>query len=370
VAVKYREKVRRILTHIYGRSIAMVLVHIARKYLAEPTILTSKDVDMFTENILRYSERDTVDVLAGILLYIFGKGNAGDYPNDRFHVIPQVFSAKTNVRGCNLVPEEVLVGLLSNKNHPQHAELWSTKEKQAATLKMIREGSQVETANQAVRKTKQEKVKGIERKADVQEKIVAQADDPIALLKTYYEGGKDWSEVSGRVEEIARKSKASLPYRKIGIVIDDSKSMSGHYQESKWTPRAHASMTAITLSLTKDTATIRTEDSNLARAFLHIVDDSDPRDAVFILSDGYENCYDGLLDEVIEAWRGLTGSPIPIFHVSPVGAAEMNARARTLGRNLVSLTATYKTLGMAIQANLLQADTHGWLKNAVEALLI
>jgi hypothetical protein len=111
----------------------------------------------------------------------------------------------------------------------------------------------------------------------------------------------------------------------------------------------------------------RTELANALVFGLGLYDQGERPDAVFVLSDGYENDYDGLFSEVVSAWHKLDGYT-PVIHVSPVGSAEANAKARPLGDGITSMVATHKTLPMLIQARLLELDTRAWLMNAVEAL--
>ena len=103
--------------------------------------------------------------------------------------------------------------------------------------------------------------------------------------------------------------------------------------------------------------------------FLGLVDMQEDMDAIFILSDGYENDYEGLLGEVIKAWRDM-GNDTPVFHISPIGGAEVAAKARRLAEGVASFAATYRSLPVLMQANLLEADPRGWLKNQVERLAL
>lgn len=356
-AVKYREKLRTILTHLWGVRRTSILVSIIDKN-ARLDIMTSKERELEKKYLLDYTDSDHIPVEM-IVLFIFGKNVVGW---DGFKIINQFYRAKEDVFGNPNIPEEVLVGLLSNPEHPQHQSHWSTKEAQAATLQAIRNTTRAETANVAVRKTKQEQRKGIVR----EESRVAEATDPIALLKTVIETGATSDEITERLHDLAKKAAyKDFPYEKIGVVLDSSPSMSGHASESKHTPTAISQFTSFVLRESAE-ATLRFADGNLAHAFLSAVGDG--RQAVFILSDGYENQYEGLLNEVVTAYKKLSGIDLPVYHVAPLGAAETNARPRSFGDNIISLNATYKTLPIAMQAQLLQADVRAWLANQVQLL--
>ena len=365
IAVKYREKLRKILTHVYGSRTSSDLVRIVTRALEGTT--DDRGINREENLLVEHLPQDRAQEYAEkILLYIFGAGEKDMYAQNEFRYISQVYRAHDDVTHCNFVPEEVLTGILSNPEHPQHDELWSTPEKQAATLELIRKEGTVETANQAVRKTKQEKKKGIVRESRVQE-----ATDPIALLKTYYENDGSDTTVLNRVAELAEKNKyKDFPYQSIGIVTDRSISMRGHHMQSKNTPRAVAQFTQFVLEescqhvVLSPTAT--GAEADLAEGFIGCLDGGD-LDAVFILSDGYENSYEGLLNEVISVYNQHE-SPLPVYHISPVGGSEMNAKARNLGSNVASLAATWQSLPVAIQAGLLEADTRQWLANQVQRL--
>jgi hypothetical protein len=248
--------------------------------------------------------------------------------------------------------------------------LWGDSKKQSKTLEAIRNMTKAETANQAVRKTKQERKKGIKR----EESKIDRVSDPIALYKTSYESGYT-QEIADQINKLAKKAAyPNFPYKEIAIVKDTSMSMRGDWHESKNTPRAITDFTELVL-LQSVEGSINAHTSggstSLAGAFLDAVGpfDGDTPDAVFILSDGYENDYEGLLSEVIEKYRAMVGKQVPVFHVSPFGAAEMSAKARSLGAGIVSLNATYKTLPIQIQAQLLEADTRMWLQQQVNLLV-
>ena len=364
ISVKYRAKLRTILTHIYGSRTSSDLVRIVKSALAGTT--NDRGINREHELLVEYLPQDREQEYAEkILLYIFGAGEKALYPQGKFRYLSQVYRAHEDVMHSNFVPEEVLVGILSNPEHPQHDDLWATPEKQAETLELLRKEGTVETANQAVRKTKQEKKKGIKR-----ESRVAEATDPIALLKTYYENPDDTT-VLNRLAELAEKNKyKDFPYQNIGIVTDRSISMRGHHMQSKNTPRAVAQFTQFVLEVSCQNVMLSpTEtgaEADLAEAFIGCLN-GDNLDAVFILSDGYENSYEGLLNEVISVYNQME-SPLPVYHVSPIGGSEVNAKARNLGSNVASIAATWKSLPVAIQAGLLEADTRQWLANQVQRL--
>ena len=94
-----------------------------------------------------------------------------------------------------------------------------------------------------------------------------------------------------------------------------------------------------------------------------------PYDAIFIITDGYENAYDGLTNEVISIWQAESQRNIPMFQISPITSAEMSANVRKLGNNVVTMAISNPVaLQPQINARLLEIDTKRWLENQVLAL--
>ena len=96
---------------------------------------------------------------------------------------------------------------------------------------------------------------------------------------------------------------------------------------------------------------------------------SKPYDAIFILTDGYENAYDGLTNEVISIWKTETGNVTPIFQISPITGAETGGNVRALGAGVVTMAINNPiAIQTQINARLLEIDTKRWLENQVHAL--
>ena len=94
-----------------------------------------------------------------------------------------------------------------------------------------------------------------------------------------------------------------------------------------------------------------------------------PYDAIFILTDGYENSYDGLTNEVIQIWKAETGNVTPIFQISPITGAEVGGNVRALGTGVVRMAINNPVaIQTQINARLLEIDTKKWLENQVLAL--
>jgi len=368
VSIKYRNKLKVILRHIYGEKTCSALLKIAKNTISTGYVVEDvKTVSIFNEYLHKYiKEKDPV-YLSKILLFIFGKGVDSYYDNEEFPVLSEYFVARTDITAVKHVPEEVLIGIIGNKRHPQHSVMWSTKEKREDTLKVIREQTIVTSANQLQRQTKKNKELGVEKVVDK-----TKVTDFLALYKTGYENGFDDATLAA-IETLAEKRKLSnFPYNKIGIVKDESDSMKGHRTESKNTPKAVASFTELVLTKSSSNAeTVKAKGMNtdLASAFIDLVEKSNEYDAIFVLSDGYENSYDGLLNEVIDGYRKLTESQIPIYHLSPVTGAEVKSKVRSIGDQVSTIAISKpETLMNQINAKLLEQDTKKWLEREFTAI--
>lgn len=365
-ALKYRNKIAEILQHVYGVKKKSVLLSIAKKYVQSGVYESDKEMNIASENLLKYTNFDDVKIFK-LLLFIFKEDKGITYLKRDFPVLFEFKKAKTDITSVTKVPEEVLIGLISNKNHPQYEELWSTELKRKTTKAMLRKNTEVTSVNQQVRQTKSTAKLGVEKDVDVKK-----ASDYLALYKTGYENG--WTdELREAIDELAEKKKISnFFYENIGIILDDSNSMTGHKQQSKNTPKAVAHFTSKVLKKSAENVTIeKTDDeaTDLASAFVELLKKGDNYDAIFVLTDGYENSYEGLFNEVLTAYLSETNKNVPVFQISPITGAEMGGNIRDLGENVVKMSINDPVaIQLQINARLLEIDTARWLENQVQAI--
>jgi len=371
-SVKYRNKIAKILKHVYGVKKTSILLSIAQKQVITNGLYDSdKELSIANDMILKYFVGNSNSLRAfKLLLFLFKKDNNIDYDVQEFPILSEYQKAKTDIRNISIIPEEVLLGLVSNVSHPQYHTMWSTDIQKEATKAMIRENVKVTSVNQQVRQTKSSAKLGVQKNVDVQK-----ATDFLALYKTGYET-RFTNELKTAIDKLAEKKKIDgFHYQNLGIIIDDSNSMRGHKAESKNTPRAIVDFTARVLDKSaKKSNIVKTvgEITDLASTFIQLLKEESstkPYDAIFILTDGYENAYDGLTNEVISIWEAETGRNIPIFQISPITGAEMGSNVRKLGESVVSMSINNPiAIQPQISARLLEIDTKRWLENQVSAL--
>jgi len=369
-SMKYRNKIAQILKHVYGVKKTSILLSIANKQLLTNGLFDNdKELGIVNDSILKYFNGDSIRAFK-LLLFLFKKSGV-EYNADEFPLLSEYMKAQIDITNIQNVPEEVLLGLVSSVRHPQYHTLWSTELQRNATKAMIRKNVKVTSINQQVRQTKSTAKLGVQKTVDVQK-----VTDFLALYKTGYETSFT-SEIKGAIASLATKKRIDdFYYQNIGIIVDDSISMTGHKTESKNTPRAIADFTAkVLMASAKDSAIlVKTKDevTDLASSFIELMKNESsakPFDAIFILTDGYENAYDGLTNEVISIYRQESGRDIPMFQISPITSAEMGSNVRKLGSSVVTMAINNPTaLQPQITARLLEVDTKMWLENQVRAL--
>jgi len=370
--VKYRNKIKEILSHVYGVKKTSILLSIGEKYVRNGGVFANEKELKITHTLLdKYSPNFGGDKLFKILLFIFGKGDKSFYTKDEFPIISEYYLATQDITSVTKVPEEILVGLISSKNHPQYASMWSTKLLRQSTLGLIRKNNTVTSVNQQVRQTKKNEKLGV-----VKEVNLEAATDFMALYKTGYENGFT-PELNSAINKLAESKKiTAFPYNNIGVIVDTSNSMYGNKVESKNTPRAIADFTVKVLGKSaKSYVAVNTdgEVTDIASAFVSLLKletEQNKYDAVFVITDGYENQYEGLAGEVIETYISETQRVLPIFQVSPIVGAEMNANVRPIANSNVALLAVSNpaSIGTQMSAKLLEVDTRQWLLNQVKLI--
>lgn len=370
ISLKYRNKIREILKHVYGVRITSILTNIAKKYVNSNVYSNEKESNIANKYLLKYFNGSDVKAYK-ILLFLFKEDHNISYKEEDFPILSEYYKAKNDVISVSKVPEEVLIGLLSDETHPQYNDLWSTEEKRKTTIATLREKTKVTSINQQVRQTKSNEKLGVKKDVDV-----SKATDFLALYKTGYENG--WNDdLRNAIDNLAENKKIdSFLYDNIGIIIDDSNSMFGHKKESKNTPKAIVDFTSKVLSKSANNGyvTVKTEGevTDLASAFVKLLkkeNDYIKFDAIFILTDGYENSYDGLLNEVLNVYFKETNRNLPIFQISPITGAEMGGDVRKLGSNVVTMTVNDPvSIQPQINSRLLEIDTLHWLENQILAI--
>jgi hypothetical protein len=156
--------------------------------------------------------------------------------------------------------------------------------------------------------------------------------DPVRLYLYAFERGIEPG-IEKALDRKAAEAATKFPvsFRRLGILVDASASMAGHGTQAL-RPMATALALRDVLAAGCQEASVRycggekegrlvrpSGDTSLAEPLVGLLSQSP--DAVFILSDGYENAPAGRVAEVVDRIRSF-GNETPIYQFSPVFAAE------------------------------------------------
>lgn len=165
----------------------------------------------------------------------------------------------------------------------------------------------------------------------------------------------------------ARDAARTLPckYGKVAIIVDASESMMGGEGQA-FRPMAVALSTRDMLVAASDEASVRTiggekngllvkpqGDTSIAGQLVQALKE-DP-EAVFVITDGYENVSAGRFDEAVRVVRKI-GNKTPIYQISPVMAAE-SLGVRTLSNAVPALPlSSPQAMGLMMLKSMFEID--------------
>lgn len=358
-AVKYRTKMAEALTHAWGARTTSIL----RAVLAKPSVtwttkeqaIVGKAVDKFAAHV------DKARACVAFVLRVSG-------PTPTLPLLAAYEAAKTDLAAGRRLPLEVLEGIRSTF----HKDV-----KTAGVLSLAKDSLTTAQRMQVQRRAEEA---GVEVRFDPTEY------DAVRLYLYAFERGMT-PEIGAALLEKARKAALALRlgYARIGILLDASASMAGS-KEQPLRPMAtalavrdvlmHASRSVVLVSggvmSGADELLVRPAGAtSLAEGLVELLRAN--VEAVFVLSDGYENRPAGRFAEVLAAVRGM-GVQTPIFHLNPVFAQETRG-VRPLTHEgseheVATLpVATPEALGLAFIRGLLIAEPRRGLE-ALAALAV
>ncbi len=355
-AVKYRTKVLSALTHAWGSRLTSIIREILKK---EPETRNAKENSILRKHVMRYaltgiqrttfSETkskigDQLEIALQSVGFVLGIHNRVDLP-----LFKAFLEAKVDLSKGKRLPPEVLEGIRS------------TYHKNVSKDEVIRLTAKTMTSGQ--RLTVQKRAK----KAGVQVDVDLKAQEAIKLYIHAFENGMT-DEIREALEHRAKKAAAKFPvtFRRVGILVDASQSMFGD-KTQKLRPMAVTLALRDMLEKTAEKSdvvysggtyvndlTLPSGDTELAEGFLALL--SDEPEAIFVLSDGYENTPAGRFGEVLDQVRSL-GIDTPVYHLNPVFAAEaQGVRELAPGRALTLPVQKPDGLGTTIVRGLIETN--------------
>lgn len=309
-AVKYRSKMVRILSHTWGQKRASIIGSIAQK---DRRVWTGKEKSIMQEHVYRFCSVNRRKHVVECLAFLAGKREGLT-----IRLLKAFVDARVDLKAGEKLPTEVLEGIRSTYHPGIKAE------------DIIRVKAESGTMTTHERRVVQKRAKS----AGVEVKMDPLRYDSVELYIHAFENGAD-EEILNALDAKAKAAAASLPlsYRKIGVIVDSSASMAGS-KTQYLRPLAATLALRDMLKESADTSEIvycggvlgyddrivrPRGDTSLAEGLLHTLG-CEP-EAVYVLSDGYENAPAGRFQDVLVAARGI-GIQTPVYHMNPVFAAE------------------------------------------------
>lgn len=342
-AVRYRQKLRRVLEHAFGKKLTGILFGITRKkgFPQKP-----KEAKILRKEVLRFVENEERhDFVLECLRFILG--------SELHHKTPLLAAfreAKKNLDKGASLPFEVLEGIRSvyHKTKPSGSVL-------KKTAKTLTKGQQIRMQAKAERD-------------DVKVEFDPKKYGAEQLYVYAFERGFS-DEVHLALDLKAADTAAKLPFQmnRIGIVMDNSGSMAGHRTQAMRPAAISHAVQDILLELAREAeirllqparesqtdAPVLIGDTSFARPILELWEAG--VDAIFVLTDGYENAPGGRTAELLR-WANRMKFPIPVFQVTPVSAAEADGiRKLSLG-TLVLPVSQPESLGTGLLKILFQTS--------------
>lgn len=354
-AVKYRTKVAEALVHAWGRKMTSVVRAILEKH---PVERDAKDRSILGDLVDRFAPSEHVDRVRACVAFVL-----------RAHVPPSLpllvayEAAKTDLAAGAKLPTEVLEGIRSvfHRDAPKETVL-------ALTAATMTTGQKLAVQRRAAA-------------ADVDVRFDPHAHHAVRLYLYAFERGMTDAIVSALRRKAAKAGGAlHLGFESIGVLVDGSGSMAGG-KDQPLRPIATALAVRDVLVHAARATVVTTNgahanaigslvrpsgDTGLAEGLLSLVEAG--VEAVFVLSDGYENRPAGRFGEVVAALRAM-GIGTPIFHLNPVFAAEAKGvRSLVAGDAIATLPVSGPdALGVALVRGLLVADPQRGIARLVEA---
>jgi hypothetical protein len=353
-SVKYRSKIASALKHAWGVRKTGILRSILGK---DEAAWTDKERAIVAREIDRFAGRDRVRVHRAVA-FVLG------HPGRDLPLLVAYEAAKADISAGKALPPEVLEGIRSvfHKGTPKTRVLELTADKLTKAQRLS-----VQRRAQAA-------------KVDV--KMDPADYDSVRLYVYAFEMGMTVDIAKALVQK-AERAACDFPVRHgtIGILLDASASMEGSAEQGK-RPIATALALRDMLSFTASARVVTvggdrrasesmlvrpSGDTSLAEGLLELCEGKP--DAIFVISDGYENRPAGRFAEVVSALRAI-GVATPIYHLNPVFAAE-SVGVRELAPGLVpTLPASRpEALGISMLRGLLTADPERGLAALVRLAL-
>lgn len=357
--VKYREKVRVALRHALGSGVANGVAKLvaALRPAASGSAHMAKYIDKF---IPADANKGAV---YECVAYALGATREGGWT---VPILAATAAAKTDLAAAGaLLPVEVLEGFRS------------------VFHKAVPHARVLELAKAAGTMTETQKMQGVRAaaKAGVELTFDPSSADLVRLYVYALETGVT-PEVEDAIVQKAYRLGRAFPvrYAKVAVVLDASESMRGT-GEQKWRPLAVAlAMRDVLAASATSGAFVKTVggkavdghpgfvtpsgETSLAAALVAALQEG--ADAVYLLTDGYENAPAGRVNEVLLAARSI-GVTTPVYQVTPVAGAEAAGIRRLSDEAAPMPVGRPEAIGLGMIRAALSADVESGIQGLMAA---
>jgi hypothetical protein len=357
-SVKYRSKLRDALVHAWGRKTASFL----RRVLSTPIAQISvEEQQALARHIGKYAGRNA-RIARECVGFVLGASLEPTLP-----LLVAFEAAKRDLAAGAKLPLEVLEGIRSSY-HPQ-----------------VDRGTLLSVGKGSLTKTQRRQVQRAANEARVEVAMDPRDYAAVDLYVYAYAMGMN-DDIAAALVAHGQRAAAEFParYQRVGVLVDASASMAGHATQALRPMAVALALRDMLQAVGEAHRTIycggefRAEDharlssprahgfaglcrpageTSLAEGLLELldVDEAQRPEAVFVISDGYENAPAGRFAEVVAALQPM-GIEIPIYHLCPVFAAEARG-IRNLGEGIAAMpVARPEALGVSFLRSLVFAE--------------
>lgn len=368
--IKYRSKLQRILSHAWGKSLASAIGVVAAKKRRN-----DKEKSMLKKHVLSYLYSDIevnrrrVDYILQCIAFIYGER---DRISDDMKLFNSFINSRHDLSAGLKLPAEVIEGIRSTYHKDVSA---------SELLKMRADSGEIKTRHE--KRVVQKRVKAAGGKVEMNPLDY----DAVELYIYAFEVGAD-ADILNALDKKAKDAAKLLPvsYDRLAIIVDASKSMEGSKEQPM---RPLATALSIRDMLQKSAVESRilycggfidnttdgfkmvkpSYETSLAHLLLEALF-YEP-DAVYVISDGYENSPAGRFGDVLRKAREI-GVDVPVIHCNPVFASEAGS-VRALCEGIEKVTTlpvrSPTAMGTGIIRGLIESDPRRGLNTILRIAL-
>lgn len=368
--IKYRSKLQRILSHAWGKSLASAIGVVAAKKRRN-----DKEKSMLKKHVLSYLYSDIevnrrrVDYILQCIAFIYGER---DRISDDMKLFNSFINSRYDLSAGLKLPAEVIEGIRSTYHKDVSA---------PELLRMRADLGEIKTRHE--KRVVQKRVKAAGGKVEMNPLDY----DAVELYIYAFEVGAD-ADILNALDKKAKDAAKLLliSYDKLAIIVDASKSMEGSEEQPM---RPLATALSIRDMLQKSAVESRilycggfvdnttdgfkmvkpSYETSLAHLLLEALF-YEP-DAVYVISDGYENSPAGRFGDVLRKAREI-GVDVPVIHCNPVFASEAGS-VRALCEGIEKVTTlpvrSPTAMGTGIIRGLIESDPRRGLNTILRIAL-